>query len=196
MLLQVFPPPTPVVAPAGIPVWMQIASFAVATLLGVLRAVEFFRRGTLEVRLTKDSFFRLTDSGETLFVHAVLLDRDGPALIDKVSITMNRLPTENARTAQKSFPLDIVDHGEKIKGATIFAEHSWYGASPLLYVAANSTQRPAYKCLHVEYKDRQQNAFGAFDQEFFNYTSVLWNRLQQKDSRNLALISPKRLKEL
>ena len=110
---------------------MQITSFAVATLLAVLKAVEFFRRGTLEVRLTKDSFFRLTETGESLFVHAVLLARDGPALIDNISLKMNRRPTDNARTAEKSFPLDIVDHGEKIKAAGMFAEHFWYGASPL-----------------------------------------------------------------
>jgi hypothetical protein len=62
-----------------------------------------------------------------------------------------------------------VDHGEKIKGAAIRAEHHFYGASPLLYVAATSTQRPVYMCHHSEYKDRQRQALTDFDQELFNY---------------------------
>src|ERR1035437_2042427 len=107
-LLQVFPPPTPVVnvhpASTGLPLWMQITSFAVAAFLAVLKALEFFRRGTLEVRPTRASFFRLTENGEALFVHGVLLAREGPVLIDNVSVTLKRLPGN--RTAEKTFPLD------------------------------------------------------------------------------------------
>jgi hypothetical protein len=170
-LLQVFPPPTPVVnvhpASTGLPLWMQITSFAVAAFLALLKALEFFRRGTLEVRLTRDSFFRLTENGEALFVHGVLLAREGPVLIDNVSVTLKRLPGN--RTTEKTFPLDIIDHGEKIKGPAIRAEHHFYGASPLLYVAAASTQRPVYMCLHAEYRERQRQALTDFDQDLFKY---------------------------
>lgn len=146
---------------------MQITSFAAAAFLALLKALEFFRRGTLEVRLTRDSFFRLTDVGESLFVHAVLLAREGPVLIDGVSLNLVRLP--KPRTTAKTFPLDIIDHGEKIKGSAIRAEHHFYGASPLLYVAAASTQRPVYWCLHAEYRERQRQAETDFDQDLFKY---------------------------
>jgi hypothetical protein len=153
----------------SIPLWMQITSFAVATFLAILKAIEFFRRGTLEVRLTRDSFFRLTDFGESLFVHAVLLDRDGPALIEKVSLTMRRLPTNDGRTAEKLFPLDIIEHGEKVKGQLVKAEHHFYGSSPLLYVGGNTTNRPVYWCVYAEYQRRQQEALAAFDNALFAY---------------------------
>ena|SRR5258708_380022 len=61
---------------------MQVMSFAAAAFLALLKAIEFFRRGTLSVRLTRDSFFRLIDAGEALFVHAVLLARGGVANYD------------------------------------------------------------------------------------------------------------------
>src|ERR1044071_9751371 len=40
---------------------------------------------------------------------------------------------ENPKTAETSFPLEIIGHGEKIKGSALTAEHHFYGASPLLY---------------------------------------------------------------
>src|SRR5258708_380024 len=86
-----------------------------------------------------------------------------------VSLTMTRKPKDNVRTAAKSFPLDIVDHGEKMQGSAVHAEHHFYGTSPLLYVSAASTQRPVYMCLHAEYKDRQRQAVTDFDQDLFRY---------------------------
>lgn len=153
----------------GLPLWAQALNLLITLALAGLRSVEFFRRGLLEVRLTRDSFFRLTDFGEALFVHGVLLSRNGPVLIQNVSITLRRLASKDAPTAEKSFPLEIIGHGEKVKGPAYTAEHHFYGASPLMYVEGSSTQRPVYHCLHSEYKERQRQAVMDFDQDLFAF---------------------------
>lgn len=162
--------PPPSGASAGVPLWMQVTSFTLAAFLAILKAVEFFRRGKLEVRITRDSFFRLTDLGEALFVHAVLLARNGPVLIQGVTITLKRIVPKGSTTiAEKSFPLEIKNHGEKVKGPGFTAEHHFYGSSPLMYVAAGSTQRSVYYCLQAEYQDRQRQVVVDFDQELLKY---------------------------
>jgi len=57
---------------------------------------------------------------------------------------------------------------------------------PLLYVAAASTQRPVYRCLHAEYKDRQQQAFAAFDQEFFRYKREIEEAIAKQQPKSGA----------
>lgn len=112
----------------GLPLWVQAASLVITLVLAGLRLVEFFRRGTLEIRLTRDSFFRLSDRGETLFVHSVLLARDGPVLIQDVAVTLRRIASKKPqKTTEKKFALQIIDHGEKIKGSQFRAEHHFYG---------------------------------------------------------------------
>jgi hypothetical protein len=157
------------VASTGLPLWAQLSNLAITLLLAVLRAVEFLRRGTLEVRITRDCFFRLTDFGEALFVHGVLLARNGPVLIQDVAVTLKRLAPRGTTVAEKSFPLTIISHGEKVKGPAFRAEHHFYGMSPLLYVAGPSTLRPVYHCQHAEYKDRQRQAVLDFEQELRQY---------------------------
>ena len=173
LLLQVFPPPTPVVnvhpASPGLPLWMQIASFAVATVLAIMKVIEFFRRGTLEVRITRDCFFRLSESGESLFIHGGMIARNGPVLVQGVSVIFKRLASKNSSIAAKTFPMDIIDIGEKIKGSGFRAEHHFYGASPLLYVNAASTFRPVYHCTFPEHRERQAQSFTALIQELQNY---------------------------
>jgi hypothetical protein len=150
------------------PLWAQFLNFALTILLGILKFVEFLRRGRLEIRVTRDCFFRITDFGEQLFIHGVLLARDGPVLILNVSATLRRLASSQATTL-KSFPLEIVNHGEKVKGQAYTAEHHFYGASPLLYVTGTSTQRVVYHCQLAEYKERQRQATSEFTQDLMKF---------------------------
>jgi hypothetical protein len=188
MLFQV--PSSPVAKATGLPLWAQVVNLGITLLLASMRAVEFLRHGKLEVRLTKDSFFRLTDFGEALFVHCVLLARNGPVLIRSVSVTLKRLAGEGTRLAQKSFPLDVMNHGEKVKGKEFTAEHHFYGSSPLLYVAATSTFRPVYHCLQAEYKQRQHSAVLAFQTEIRDF------RRRKDGSFGGGNIAPDALQEL
>jgi hypothetical protein len=171
LLLQVFPPPTPIVnvnpPPTGLPLWAQVLSLAVTLALATIKAIEFFRRGTLEVRITRDCFFRLSDIGESLFIHAGMIARNGPVLIQNVSVTLKRLG--NSSLTSKTFPMEVIDNGEKVKGSGIRADHHFYGASPLLYVNGASTFRPVYYCIFPEYRDRQIQSFKELTQELLNY---------------------------
>jgi hypothetical protein len=153
-------------------------NLAITLALAGIRAVEFLRRGTLEVRITRDCFFRLTDYGEALFVHGVLLARNGPVLIQDVAVKLKRLAPRGTTVAEKSFPLTIIGHGEKVKGPAFTAEHHFYGMSPLLYVAGPSTLRPVYHCQHAEYKDRQRQAVLDFEQELRQYRQKFNTTLQ------------------
>ena len=144
----------------SLPFWAQIVSFAIALILALIRLVEFFRIPELDVRLTRDLFFRLIDSGEALFCHAVLLARNGPVLIQDITIMLKRVGKRDR--AEKQYPIQILNFGEKVKGPAITAEHHFYSSSPLLYLAENTPLRAVYLGVQREYHASQQRTVQEF----------------------------------
>ena len=112
------------------------------------------------VRLTRDLFFRLIDDGEALICHAVLLARNGPVLIQRISLTLKRNGSHN--TAEKVFPIQILRFGEKVKGPALTAEHHFFSSSPLLYLPENAPLRAVYLGVQREYYPRQRRALQNF----------------------------------
>jgi hypothetical protein len=144
----------------GLPLWAQILSLAIASFLAILRAVEFFEIPELDVRLTRDLYFRLIDDGEVVFCHAVLLARKGPVLIQDIELTLKRVG--NRDRAEKSFPIRVIRFGEKVKGPGLTAENHFYSSSPLLYFSENEPQRAVYLGVQREYQSTQQRAVQSF----------------------------------
>lgn len=153
----------------SLPRWAQILSLSVALFLALLKAIEFFRFPKLDVRLTRDMFFRLIDDGEALFCHAVLLARNGPVLIQDINLTLKRKGSR-AR-AEKVFPIQILKFGEKVKGPAFTAEHHFYSSSPLLYLQENQPLRAVYLGVQCEYHPRQRRSVEKFTAQIIELKS-------------------------
>jgi len=147
-----------------------MTTFVVTLLLAVLKIFETFPRPKLNINLTRDTFVRLGDYGEALFCNAVLLASNGPVLILEVSPTLKRLcGTSGAERAEKTFPLYVLNHGEKVRGTQMVADNHFFGSSPLFYLASNTPLRAVYLCLQKEYSERQRLAVDAFVSDIQNF---------------------------
>jgi hypothetical protein len=148
---------------ASLPVSLQIVGFAVTLVLATIKILDFSNRPKLNVHLTKDVFFRLIDSGEALFCNVVLLASNGPVLIRTVQLMLKRVDDAGkSDKAEKRFPLEVTQFGEKVRGTQVTADNHFFGSSPLLYLGPSTPYRAVYLCLHPEYRDGQQRAVDQF----------------------------------
>jgi len=95
-----------------------------------------------------------------MFCHAVLLARNGPVLIQDIGLTLKRKGSR--QIAEKLFPIQILQFGEKVKGPALVAEHHFFSSSPLLYLSENSPLRAVYLGVQREYHPRQKRAAQRF----------------------------------
>jgi hypothetical protein len=148
-----------------LPLWVQITSFVFAS-VGFLGAAfvgltEYLRTATLDIRVTKDSFYRLVEQGEAVFCRATLLARNGPILIHKVSLTLTK--TDDV---PKIFPLEVEHFGTLVhKNEYLFQEHNYYGRSAVHYLSADQPERLVYFCHLSGYAVRQNEVYQTFRSE-------------------------------
>lgn len=131
---------------AGLPSWSEYFSFyvsAVLTVAALIAAVyRASQRAELELRLTRESFFRWIDIGEALFANVVMLGRNAPVLIESASFSLKK--TDGA---EKTYPVAIVNIGEKARGQGTIAEHYFHTTSPITFVPVDNPQRQTYMCV-------------------------------------------------
>ena len=179
-----------------LPLWLQILTTAIATSLAGLKLFEYFKQPVLEVRVTNDSFFRLTQTGEAFFCHAVLLARNAAVLIKRVDITLRRVNLKGRRDrAEKSFPLEVLDYGEKVQGPNLRAEHYFSSRSPLRYINSSQPFLGVYYCFHKEYRLPQLAAGQAFMNELYVYKKKIEAKQQEEASEETAELRIDALRE-
>lgn len=144
-----------------IPPWVIVAGIVlsiVVSIVGISRFLwEIFRVPVLEVRLTKECFFRLTQFGENLFANAVLMAKKGS--IETRNVRFLLVKTGEGR---KEYPLNPICFGEKIPGPNSFAEHNFYTQSPIAFIPENIPQRIVYMNVFGEYEERIKKCLDAF----------------------------------
>ena len=162
--------------PAGhyLPLWAQYFAFFASLVLGVLKIWESLRHPKLSVALTKETFFRIIDSGEALFCNAILLAQGGPVLVTSVAATLKKTDQP-----QKTFPLEILQFGEKTKGANVTAEHFFFTSSPLVHIPAGVPQRTVYFCVQSKYRDLIRGAATGFPNEVLALKYAMIERGEQ-----------------
>lgn len=150
----------------NLPLWITIFSFIASLLLTILKIIEgilkSLRKSNLEVVLTREVFFRIFESGESIYLNAVIIAHDEGALIKDISASLRR---ENGAT--KEFKLKISQIGEKYRTSDGQYQFSFYSSSPLTFVPGNSPQRQVYICEHLSYAD-------ATKQEFQRFQNILY----------------------
>jgi hypothetical protein len=141
----------------NLPLPMQYFAFFASLVLAFIKVWDWASPAELHVRVTRDLFFRLIESGEALFCNAILLARNRPVLIRSVQAELHKL-----NAPKKSFPLDIVQFGEKTKNQGVIADHFFYTSSPLAHVPASVPQRTVYFCIQPSYRETLRKQVDSF----------------------------------
>lgn len=147
-------------ASSNLPSWMITFAFVASLFLTLLKIYEYYikysKKPELNVRLTKEAFFRCAldtvspiGNGEVLFANAVLLARNAAVLVQKVRFNLKKISG-----SKKDFSLCVLQFGEKVKGQGNIADHNFFTSSPLAFLPVDTPQRLVYLAVVEEYADR------------------------------------------
>lgn len=154
---------TPLPQPSPLPDWMIIFAFVASLILAILKIFEgifrAIRKTRLEIVLTRDVFFRILETGEALYLNAVLIAYDAGALIKEIKASLKK---EDGAT--KEFSLKVAQIGEKYRSSEGLYQFSFYSSSPLSFIPENNPQRQIYICEHDAYAEATRQAFQRFQQ--------------------------------
>ena len=155
-------------SPEGLPKWMILFSFISSLILTLLALVEGFcralKKAACEITLTREVFFRILDSGESLYANVVLVAYDNGALIH----TIKAILAKNGG-ATKQFSLRVAQIGEKFRLPDGTYNFSFHSTSPLAFVPPNSPQRLVFVCEHDNYADHTSQAFQQFQRKLLEF---------------------------
>lgn len=155
--------------------WMLQFAFWASLALTLLKIGELIigaiRRPRLDLHLTQDIFFRLVDLGECLFCNSVLLAWNGPVVIVDSIVKL-----EKTDSPTKSFPLKVLQVGEKVKSTGPLPEHFFYSSSPISHVAESDPQRVLYLCVQEKYQDQSRRLVQEFQRKVLDFKQELIER--------------------
>ena len=142
--------PTPIVEAAAeaattlpahyLPQFVVEIGALLAIVLTIFKIAEHIQRWrtkpNLEVRLTGEVFFRLTDQGEAVFSNAVLMARSGAIEVRSVDFIL-----EKCGQVTKTYPVKPLYYGEKKPGNGNFADNNFYSQSQIMFITEHIPQR-------------------------------------------------------
>lgn len=146
-------------------------------LVSVIEIVRFLlyllARPLLEVRLTKEVFFRLIDLGECVFANVILLAKNGDIEVKDTLFTLKKLSGN-----KKEYLLNTAHIGRKIDTpSNTIASHSFYTTSSTTYVTEKSVERQVHVAVLSEYEGRIKESLLNFQNKVSNYRESLWDTL-------------------
>lgn len=153
----------PLIEPHSLPQWMLLFSFLASSILSILAIVEgvcrALRKATLDIALTREVFFRILESGESLYANAVLVAYDAGALIQTITASLTK-----RNGATKTFGLRVAQIGEKYRTPEGVYQFSFHSTSPLSFVPPGNPQRQVFVCEHESYASDTRQCFQRFQQ--------------------------------
>lgn len=165
-------------ATLGLPQWVLIAFFfigGISTIFQIVKTVtEWIKAPSLEVRLTKELFFRFLDLGECAFLNTVYLVRNGTIEINDVSVTLTRLGDPS-----RSYKLVLERIGEKHPGPGAYAETKFFTNSARLFLAPGMTSRPVFLCSFSQHRNSIQRALHEFTNQLYELRDAFKEKAQQ-----------------
>jgi len=144
--------------PSYIPRVMLLFAFFASLFWTILKIIEIMnRKPILELRITREFFLRIFESGECFYVNAVLVAYNAGALIESVKVELKR---HNGAT--KSFNLNVVNFGEKVRSEALTPRYYFYSNSPISFLPDSIPQRVTYLCSQEEYAESIRRAYADF----------------------------------
>ncbi|TAJ16356.1 MAG: hypothetical protein EPO68_11250 [Planctomycetota bacterium] len=124
-------------------------------MLGFLKLREAWLAHRVKSRLsasaTADCFYRLTDSGETLFVNLVVSPHERPAFVTEIRAHLCR-----TGVTKKDMPLDLVRYGEPADRGNPINDHYFFSASPIDILQTGTAARRVLMMVISEYRTEME----------------------------------------
>ncbi|GEM_PF-4327501 len=110
--------------------------------------------GVLKIKLTKDVFFRLNDTGESIFIKPLLLAEHRNVLVQNVKAKLIRTD----KNAKKNWDIEFLQFGELVRNENhIISDHFFYSSSPLSFITNNKPERAVYHGRVEQYASDVEN---------------------------------------
>lgn len=162
----------------ALPLWMIYAGSVAGLFVAGFQIFEWIHRLTrfpkLDIRLTKEVFFRLLDDGETIFTNAVLIARHGPIEIKNIKFNLKKISG-----SKKDYIFAPRHIGNKVANPpNPYATNNFLTKSCKTYLAENVPTHMLFLSSLEEYSDQFKNCTDVFISEVNSYQSELQNKLQ------------------
>lgn len=173
----------------NLPSWVIYAGIIGGFVVSFIEIIKFIlqllKNANLEVILTRDLFFRLTNLGEILFCNAVILSKQGDVEVRDINLSL----VKKSGDSRKNYKLDIVQIGEKVaRENETSAQHLFYTSSPITYITSEKLERPLYMAVLTEYSDQIRSNIELFVMDIQDFADNLRNQLTQiQDNQDLFI---------
>jgi len=146
--------------------WFSFIASLTLTLAAATEVIlRLTRRPTLSVLLTRDVFFRILESGESIYANAIIVSYGSGALIQNVTASLKK---EDGAT--KEFKLRVAQVGEKARMQDGTHKYSFHSTSPLAFIPPGNPQRQAFVCEYEDYARETNDCFQRHLQGLFRIT--------------------------
>jgi hypothetical protein len=166
------------ILPNGALVFAFIASVILTIIKIIELLIKAFTKAKLEVRLTREVFLRLLNTGESIYIDTVLISNDKSCLIKDIKASLEKIDGP-----RKTFPLRLAQLGEKYRNFDGSIKFSFYSTSPLAFIPQNIPLRQIYIFEHESYADNTKTKFSSFSNSLFQLKAQAEEML--RDNPNL-----------
>ncbi len=165
-----------------LPQWMIYAGSSAGLIWAILQIAGWITKLThipkLEVRLTKEVFFRLIEDGETIFTNAVFIARHGPIEIKNIKFTLNR-----TSGSKKTFTFAPKNIGNKVPNPpNPYASNNFWSKSCKTYLVENVPTHILFLSSLEEYSGSFRKVADGFTSKVIDYQNELQGKLKEIQS--------------
>lgn len=156
-------------------IYVGVVGGFVVSIIEIIRFVfALFKQPRLEIKLTREVFFRLNNAGESLFANAVLLAKSGIVEVRNISFSLRR-----TTGSKKVYDIKVLNIGKKINTNEVLAKHYFYTTSPINYVKDKKVTRQLYNSVLFEYSPKIIDKFTEFNKELNDYRNSLLTKVEE-----------------
>lgn len=121
--------------------WLAFVSSIIISLIGIIKAASvLFRAKTLNVTLTREIFFRISDYGECFFPNIVVIARNGLIETKDIKFKLVKIKTDSS-APHKEYSVGPLLIGERVVGSNPIASNHFYTSSPLFFIEPGTSKR-------------------------------------------------------
>ncbi len=151
----------------SLPLWLQITGLIAGLLWPLYQLYSAISGPKLEVRLTKDLFFRFINLGECLFTRSILIAEHGNVLITDVAANLVLISAGKS----KSWELEFLKFGEVMTDKNVEPLFCYSSSSPFRFLSRGVPVQAVYLSRPKDYGE----VYSSIVREFLNKLTPLRN---------------------
>jgi hypothetical protein len=164
---------------SDLPTWMIYSGSLAGLLWAILQIISWINRLThspkLEIRLTKDIYFRLIEEGETIFSNVVFIARNGSIEVKDIKFNLIR-----KSKSQKKYTFSPRNIGNKIPNPpNPYAANNFWTKSCKAFIAKDTPTYFLFMSSLEEYSIKFKDTSHSYQFELLNYKNELNTKIEE-----------------